>query len=696
MSILVTGGAGYIGSHTTLELLKNGYHVVVVDNLSNSKEESLKRVQEIAGKKIKFYKIDILDKEEFEEVFKKERIDAVVHFAGFKAVGESVEKPLKYYHNNITGTLVLCELMQKYGVKDIVFSSSATVYGDPKEVPIKENAQLHATNPYGKTKLMIEKILHDLYKSDRKWNIAILRYFNPIGAHSSGKIGEDPRGIPNNLLPYVSQVAVGKLESVSVFGNDYDTPDGTGVRDYIHVVDLANGHIKALEKLNQKPGYVVYNLGTGNGYSVLDVINAFAKASGKEIPYKIVERRHGDIAQCYAEPGKARRELQWVARKKLDEMCMDSWRWQLNNPFGYETKNIYSREENEMNKLTLVIMAAGMGSRYGGLKQIDPVGPNGEMIIDYSIYDALKAGFGKIVFIIRRELEDSFREKIGRKIEQIVDVEYVYQDVNDIPEGFTVPKDRAKPWGTAHAILSCKKVVDSSFAVINADDYYGASSYKALSAFLNEPKDAIGMHQYCMVGYILEKTLTDYGRVARGVCKVDDGGNLIEITERTRIEKFGKLSKYLDDNEKWTIIPQNSIVSMNSWGFDTTIFDEIEDRFPKFMKDNKDSLFKAEFFLPEVVGALMKENKAKIKVLPSLERWYGITYKEDKATVKNAIQNLIDNEVYPDNLWDEYKRMSYCKMWIRILPFCACSNMLIAMALDTQMCLSPVSLKTNQ
>ncbi len=335
MSVLVTGGAGYIGSHTCVELLAAGYDVVVADNLSNSKEESLKRVQDISEKPLKFYKVDLLDKPTLEEIFKRESIEAVIHFAGLKAVGESVSIPLRYYHNNITGTLTLCELMQKYGVKNLVFSSSATVYGDPHAVPITEEFPLSATNPYGRTKLMIEEILRDLSVADPSWNIAILRYFNPIGAHPSGRIGEDPNGIPNNLVPYITQVAVGKLKALNVFGDDYDTPDGTGVRDYIHVVDLALGHLKALEKLQSKPGVVTYNLGTGQGYSVLEVVKAFSKVLGRDVPYHVVARRPGDIAMCYANPEKANQEMGWTAKRGLDEMCSDSWRWQQNNPQGY-------------------------------------------------------------------------------------------------------------------------------------------------------------------------------------------------------------------------------------------------------------------------------------------------------------------------------------------------------------------------
>ncbi|ACL74752.1 UDP-glucose 4-epimerase GalE [Ruminiclostridium cellulolyticum] len=337
MKVLVTGGAGYIGTHTCVELLEAGFEVIVVDNLCNSKETAIERVEKITGKKIKFYKVDILDKEALEQVFINNQPDSVIHFAGLKAVGESVSIPLKYYHNNITGTLILCELMEKYGVKNLVFSSSATVYGDPASVPISEEFPLSVTNPYGRTKLMIEEILKDLHVADASWNIALLRYFNPIGAHESGTIGEDPNGIPNNLVPYITQVAVGKLKEVNVFGNDYDTVDGTGVRDYIHVVDLAKGHIKALEKLtNEHIGIREYNLGTGNGYSVLQVIKAFSEACGKEIPYKITGRRPGDIAECYAKPDRAKSELGWTAEKGLSEMCVDSWRWQSQNPEGYK------------------------------------------------------------------------------------------------------------------------------------------------------------------------------------------------------------------------------------------------------------------------------------------------------------------------------------------------------------------------
>ncbi len=335
MRILATGGAGYIGSHTCVELLQNGHEVVVVDNLQNSKYEAVRRVQEIAGRELVFHQADLRDKGELEKIFRRDKVDAVIHFAGLKAVGESTKMPLEYYQNNVTGTLVLCEVMRASGVKTIVFSSSATVYGNPKTVPITEDFPLSVTNPYGRTKLMIEEILGDLRVSDPSWNIAILRYFNPVGSHKSGKIGEDPHGIPNNLFPYIAQVAIGRLKEVSVYGNDYPTPDGTGVRDYIHVVDLASGHLKAIEKINGKSGLLVYNLGTGRGYSVLESIAAFAKASGKKIPYKITGRRPGDIATCYADPVKANRELGWQAARGIDEMCADLWRWQTSNPEGY-------------------------------------------------------------------------------------------------------------------------------------------------------------------------------------------------------------------------------------------------------------------------------------------------------------------------------------------------------------------------
>ena len=336
MSILVTGGAGFIGSHTCVELLNAGYEIVVMDNFYNSKPESLNRIKKITGKDFPFYEADIRDRAALDKIFTENKIEAVIHFAGLKAVGESVHKPLEYYNNNISGTVTLCEAMRDNGCKKIVFSSSATVYGSLNKSPLTEDMQIGGTtNPYGTTKYMIELILQDLYKSDNEWSVVILRYFNPIGAHESGLIGENPNGIPNNLLPYVSQVAVGKLEQVSVFGDDYDTPDGTGVRDYIHVVDLALGHIKAVEKVLDTKELNVYNLGTGKGYSVLEIINAFEKASGKKINYKIVDRRPGDLATCYSDPSKAYKELGWKAQRDLAKMCEDSWRWQKNNPNGF-------------------------------------------------------------------------------------------------------------------------------------------------------------------------------------------------------------------------------------------------------------------------------------------------------------------------------------------------------------------------
>lgn len=336
MAILVTGGAGYIGSHTVVELQNAGYEVVVIDNLCNSSEEALKRVEQITGKPVKFYKADVRDREALEKIFENESIDSCINFAGLKAVGESVAKPLEYYENNINGTLVLLDVMRKHNVKNFVFSSSATVYGNPAFVPITEECPKGAiTNPYGQTKGMLEQILTDLQKADKEWNIILLRYFNPIGAHESGLIGENPNGIPNNLMPYITQVAVGKLPKLGVFGDDYDTPDGTGVRDYIHVVDLATGHVKAIEKLKENPGLEVYNLGTGKGYSVLDIVKNFETASGVKIPYEIKPRRAGDIATCYADATKAKNELGWVAERDLQTMCADAWRFQKNNPQGY-------------------------------------------------------------------------------------------------------------------------------------------------------------------------------------------------------------------------------------------------------------------------------------------------------------------------------------------------------------------------
>ncbi len=336
MNILVTGGAGYIGSHTCLELLASGHSIAVLDNLSNSKKESLNRVKKISGADVPFFKIDLRDRAPLDNLFASNSFDAVIHFAGLKAVGESNAVPLKYYNNNIAGTLNLLNAMRKHNTFNIVFSSSATVYGDPASVPITEDFPLHATNPYGRTKLMVEEILRDLYNSDNRWGITLLRYFNPVGAHISGLIGEDPNGIPNNLMPYIAQVAIGKLEQLRIFGNDYPTPDGTGVRDYIHVVDLANGHLKAIDHLNANGGLNTYNLGTGHGYSVLQMLHAFSSASGIEIPYEFAPRRPGDVASCYADPAHARKELGWSATRGIKEMCSDTWKWQQKNPKGYE------------------------------------------------------------------------------------------------------------------------------------------------------------------------------------------------------------------------------------------------------------------------------------------------------------------------------------------------------------------------
>ena len=336
MKVLVTGGAGYIGSHTCVELLKAGYEIAVMDNFDNSKPEAITRIEELAGKKFSFYEADVRNEQKLREIFQTERIDAVIHFAGLKAVGESVRLPLKYYNNNLTSTLVLLEVMQEFGVQNLVFSSSATVYGNPHKMPITEDFPLSTTNPYGATKLMIEQMLKDIAKANPAFNPVLLRYFNPVGAHESGRIGEDPNGIPNNLVPYISQVAIGKLQKLRVFGGDYDTKDGTGVRDFIHVVDLAKGHVAALRLFEKPRGLQIYNLGTGQGYSVLEMLQAFERAVGKKIPYEIVARREGDIPVCYADPEKAAKELNWRAEKTIDDMCADAWRWQRQNPNGYD------------------------------------------------------------------------------------------------------------------------------------------------------------------------------------------------------------------------------------------------------------------------------------------------------------------------------------------------------------------------
>ena len=337
MNILLTGGAGYIGSHTLIELDKAGHSVVVVDNFMNSQPEAIRRVEKIIGKKVTFYEADIRDREAMEKVFTENKIDAVINFAGLKAVGESVAKPLEYYENNMNGVFVLCDVMRQHGCKNFIFSSSATVYGDPAIIPITEECPKgHCTNPYGQTKSMLEEVLMDVQKADQEWNVVLLRYFNPIGAHKSGTIGENPNGIPNNLMPYITQVAVGKRQELGVFGNDYDTHDGTGVRDYIHVVDLARAHVAALQAIERKQGIAIYNIGTGHGYSVLDVVNAFIKANGVDVPYAIKPRRPGDIATCYCNPAKAKKELGWEAQYGIEDMCRDSWNWQKNNPNGFE------------------------------------------------------------------------------------------------------------------------------------------------------------------------------------------------------------------------------------------------------------------------------------------------------------------------------------------------------------------------
>ena len=336
MNILLTGGAGFIASHTIIELDKAGHSVVVVDNLVNSNPEALRRVGKIIGKEVPFYEADVRDEAALNKIFDENKIDAVIHFAGLKAVGESVAKPLEYYHNNMTGTFVLMDVMRNHGCKNIIFSSSATVYGDPAQIPITEECPKgHCTNPYGQTKSMLEQVMIDVQKADPEWNVVLLRYFNPIGAHPSGTIGENPNGIPNNLMPYITQTAIGKRKELGVFGNDYDTPDGTGVRDYIHVCDLASGHVAALKAIDRKCGLAIYNLGTGHGYSVIDVVNAFIKANGVDVPYSIKPRRPGDIATCYCNPAKAKAELGWEAQYGIEEMCRDSWNFQKNNPEGY-------------------------------------------------------------------------------------------------------------------------------------------------------------------------------------------------------------------------------------------------------------------------------------------------------------------------------------------------------------------------
>lgn len=637
MKILITGGAGFIGSHTVVELLNAGYEVVVTDNLCNSSKESIRRVEQITGKQITFYETDIRNREGMEAIFQKEEIYAVIHFAGLKAVGESVHKPLEYYENNIYGTLVLLEVMKKYGVKNMVFSSSATIYGNPAQIPITEECPKGiCTNPYGWTKSMLEQILTDVNTADQEWNIILLRYFNPIGAHVSGLIGEDPKGIPNNLLPYIAQVAIGKLKELSVYGNDYPTKDGTGVRDYIHVVDLAKGHVAAINKLKEKPGVCTYNLGTGKGYSVLDVVHAFEQANGVKVPYQIKPRREGDIATCYSDAAKAYKELGWKAQYDIDDMCRDAWNWQSKNPNGYQ------KEE-----LTLLILAAGMGSRYGGLKQLDPIGPSGEFIIDYSIYDAKYAGFTKVVFVIKEENLELFRETVGKRIEKIMEVEYVFQKTEDIPQDIQITINRSKPWGTAHAVYCARNAVTSSFAVINADDFYGRDAFIKLHDFLTDPQKA----SYCMVGYPLRNTITENGTVSRGRCAVSDQNYLLDVKEMTKIMRTedGKLRNIEPGNE--CELPEDTIVSMNCWGFTTQIFKTMEEKMSLFFENNQEKLDKAEFFLPNLVAESMKEGTCKVEVMTSKDKWFGVTYKEDKEKVVESVGELIKDKVYPQKLF---------------------------------------------
>jgi UDP-glucose 4-epimerase len=675
MTVLVTGGAGFIGSHTCLELLQAGYGVIVVDNLVNSKRESLRRVQELAGRPLEFHEVDLRDRGALSAVFAGTGVDAVIHFAGLKAPGESVSFPLRYYQNNITGTLVLCEVMARHGVRDLVFSSSATVYGEPREVPVKEDSPLSAINPYGRTKLMIEDILRDLHRADHRWNAILLRYFNPVGAHGSGRIGEDPSGIPNNLMPNVAQVAVGRRPELLVYGDDYPTRDGTCIRDYIHVVDLADGHLKALEKLSARPGVIPYNLGTGRGYSVLEVVEAFGKAAGKPIPHRIVGRRAGDAAISYADPTRAQEELGWAAERGLPEMCADTWRWQSNNPNGYLESNLQEKVVSHAaasesvcpgasqvmaiggsgdgrQSPALVVMAAGMGNRYGGLKQMEAVGPTGELIIDYSAYDALVAGFGKIVFVIRHEMEEMFRDRVGRRVERWCETAYVRQSLSDVPAGLEVPPARQKPWGTGHAVLCCKGVVDAPFGVVNADDFYGRSSFRILHRFLTGARDRSGRYEYGMVGYLLENTLTEHGHVSRGICAVDADQSLVEIRETLRVQKAGDAVKSSQDGRRWITIPKDSVVSMNMWGFTPSVFDELEARFERFLTENQGELDRGEFYLPKVVGELVAEEKALVKVLPTQEQWFGVTYRQDLAHTRSSIAALIAAGQYPARLWE--------------------------------------------
>lgn len=626
MAILVTGGAGFIGSHICVELLNNGYDVIVVDNLSNSYKEVFERIFKIIGKNVTFYKGDILDANFLNTIFEKENIETCIHLAGLKAVGESTEKPLLYYHNNVVGTLVLLETMKKHNVKNIIFSSTATVYGIPETIPVTENHKVSdATNPYGQSKIMIERILIDQSKSDKEWNVTLLRYFNPIGAHESGLIGENPKGIPNNLIPYITQVAIGNKDKLYVFGNDYNTHDGTGVRDYIHVVDLAKGHICAVNKINDNHGVAIYNLGTGTGYSVFDVIHAFENANNIKIPYEIMPRRNGDIDCCYADPSKANKELGWAATKTLEDMCKDSYHWQTMNPEGYETIKP---------EATLVIMAAGVGSRFGSkTKQLEKIGPNDETLIDYSIKSAKKAGFNKVIFIIRKDIKNEFIETVGNRTSKIMKVSYVYQEIDDLPFDFKCPKNRTKPWGTGHAILACRGIIDGPFAIINADDHYGDTAFSKIYEFITTNSSE---NNACVITFMLKNTLSAHGTVTRGLCEIDND-KLIAINETKNITRSENKIIIKTDNSE---LNPDTKVSMNMWGMPAKFIDHLYMEFKAFLSGLKRNDTDSEFLIPNVINKMVKEKQLTVTCLESNDEWFGLTYENDVKTVTHKIKNM--------------------------------------------------------
>ena len=630
MKILVLGGAGYIGSHTVAELIKEKQEVVVIDNLETGYRQAV-------HPDATFYRGDIRDRNFLDSVLEKEsNIDAVIHFAAYSLVGESMVNPLKYYDNNIYGTKVLLEALVDHHIDKIVFSSTAATYGEPERVPILETDCTKPTNAYGETKLAMEKMFYWSSKAHDLRYVS-LRYFNACGAHESGLIGE-AHSPESHLIPIILQVANHQREAISIFGDDYPTKDGTCIRDYIHVIDLAKAHILAVQYLIKGNESNIFNLGNGMGHSVKEVIEAARKVTKEPIPVVIKQRRAGDPAILVASSEKARRILGWnPVHVDMEEIIESAWNWHKSHRTGYKT--------------TLVIMAAGIGSRYGsGIKQLEKVGPSGEIIMDYSIYDAIKAGFNKVVFVIRHELEKDFKELMKDRIDKHIEVEYVYQELDELPDGFTKPVDRTKPWGTGQALLCCKDVVKEPFAVINADDYYGQEAFIKLYNFLNTVDKT--KNTYAMAGFVLGNTLSDNGAVTRGICKVNTDGFLTDVEETYGIEKNGDKAVGVDETKKPVELTLDSLVSMNMWGITPAFFHKLEAEFSKFLDALEPEELKAEFLLPTIVGEMVTKHKATVEVLKTQDKWFGVTYHEDKESVVTSIRQLVAQGKYPERLFD--------------------------------------------